>query len=103
MLPNTSTINTLWCATTARPLSLLQSLEAMAQILRLEHRGGGEQFSCAQAELGIFAAAVCPLASTLAEQPRANADDRLDPELLRDRDDLPQFFEFLDHHDDFLA
>src|SRR6185436_7488703 len=38
-----------------------------------------------------------------AEQPRADADDRFHSDLPGDGDDLSQFLELFDHHDDLLA
>ncbi len=81
----------------------MEQLEAMAEVLRLQHFRGGEQLRGAQAELGVFAAALRPFARALAQQPRADADDRLDAELLGEADDLAQFLELLHHHDDLLA
>ena len=43
------------------------------------------------------------LPRALAQQPRADADQRLDAELLGDGDDLAQLLELLDDHDDLLA
>ena len=81
----------------------MQQLQAMAEVLRLEHFGGGQNLRRAQAELGVFPAALGPAPRAFGEQPRANAEQRLDAELLGDVDDLPELLEFLDHHDDFLA
>ena len=39
----------------------------------------------------------------LAQEPDADADEGFDAELPGERDDLPQFFELLDHHDHLLV
>ena len=57
------------------------SLKQCERFSRLEHLGGGQQLGRAQAELGVFAAALGPLAHAFAEQARANADQRLDADL----------------------
>ena len=75
----------------------------MPQVFRLQHFRGGEQLRGAKAELGILAAALGPLARPLAHQPRANANQRLDAELFRERDDLPQLLQLFHDHDDLLA
>ena len=81
----------------------MQQLEAVAEIFRLQHFRRRQQFRRAQAELGVFAAALGPFARALAQQPRADADERLDAELFGDGDDLPQLLQLLDDHDDLLA
>ena len=43
------------------------------------------------------------LPGALAQQPRADADERLDAELFGNGNDLPQFLQFFDDHDDRLA
>src|SRR5439155_25656900 len=67
----------------------VEQLEAVVQVLGLEESGGGEQLGRAQAELGIFAAALSPFAHALAEQARADADERLDTDLAGVGDNLP--------------
>src|SRR5438045_535138 len=81
----------------------MEQLEAMRKVFSFEHLSGRQQFGRAQAELRVFAAALSPLARSFAQQPRPNTDAWLDTKLLRDGDDLPQFLQFLDHHDNFLA
>src|SRR5581483_4813481 len=81
----------------------MQELETMAEVLGLEQLGGGEQFRGAEAELGVFAAAFGPLAGAAGEEARADAQERFDAELLGDGNDLAEFLELFDHHDDLLA
>ena len=59
----------------------VQQLEAVAEIFRLQHFRRGQKFDRAQTELRIFATALRPLARALAQQPRADADERLDAKL----------------------
>src|ERR1043166_986011 len=80
----------------------MQQLEAMRQSLGLEHFRRREQFRRAQAELRIRAAAFGPTPAAFAEQPRADADQRLNAKLPRHRDDLPQLLQLLHHQDHLL-
>src|SRR6266699_1014549 len=81
----------------------MQQFETVPQILGPEQFHGGQDLSGAQAELGIFSAALGPAARAFAQEPRANADHRFDPQLFREVDNLAKFLEFLHHHDDFFA
>src|SRR5437764_411178 len=81
----------------------MDQLEAVGQVFRLEQVRRGEQFDGGQTELGVFARAVRPFARAFAEQARADADEGFDAERARHADDLLQFFEFFDDHDDLLA
>ena len=81
----------------------MQQLEAMAEIFRLQHFRRRQQFRRAQAELRVFAAAFGPAPRALAQQPRADADERLDAELFGNGNDLPQLLQFFDDHDDLFA
>ena len=63
----------------------MQQLQTMAEIFRLQHFRRRQQFHRAQAELRVFAAALRPFARALAQQPRADADERLDAKLLGKR------------------
>ena len=81
----------------------MEQLEAVGEVLRLEHFRGRQQLGRAQAELGVFAGALGPFAGAPAQQARADADERLDAELPGERDDLAQLLELLDDHDDLLV
>ena len=82
----------------------MEQLEAMPQVLRLQHVASPPAISAVlRPNLAFSPAALGPLARALAQQPRADADQRLDAQLLGDRDDLAQLLQLLDHHDDLLA
>src|SRR5436309_8957932 len=81
----------------------MQQFETVPQVLGQEQFHGGQNLSGAQAEFGIFSAALGPAARALAQEPRANADQGFDPQLFGEVDNLAKFLEFLDHHDDFFA
>ena len=59
----------------------MQQLEAMGEVLRLEHFRGGQQLGGGQAELGVFPGALRPFAGAAAQQPRADADERFHAKL----------------------
>ena len=75
----------------------------MHQPLSLEDLGCHQQFAGAKAELGVLTGALGPPATAFAQEPRAKTDERLDPQLLGDGNDLPQFLKLFDHHDHSLA
>ena len=81
----------------------MQQLEAVAEVFGLQHFRCLQNFRRAQAELCVFTATFRPASGALAQQPRANADKRFDPELLGNGNDLPQFLQFFDDHDDRFA
>ena len=59
----------------------MQQLQTMRQIFVAQDFRGREQFHRVQPKLRILAAALRPTSRPLAQQPRPNADDRLDPDL----------------------
>ncbi len=81
----------------------MEQLEAVPEVFRPEHLRGREQLGGAQAELGVLAAALGPFARPFGQEPRPNAEDRLDPQLLGELDDVPQFLQFFHDQDDALA
>ena len=89
---------------TCEPMWKCSSLKQWPRFSALSISVAASNLGGAQAELGVFAARsrpTCP--APLAQQPRADADERLDAQLLGDGDDLAQFLELLDDHDDLLA
>src|SRR3989441_1129509 len=81
----------------------MDQLEAVREVFRFEQFDRGEQFNCAQTELGVFAGALRPFPGPFAEQPGPDADERFDSEWPRHADDLLQLLQLLNDHDDFLA
>jgi hypothetical protein len=59
----------------------MHELEAMHEILRLQHLGCRQNLSGAQAELRVFATAFSPASRPFGEQTRADAQQRFDAEL----------------------
>src|SRR5438093_12666466 len=80
----------------------MKQFETLGQPLGFEHFSRHQQLGGAETELGVFAGALGPSATAFAQEARPKTDDRLDPKLLRDGDDLPQFLQLFDHHDHSL-
>ena len=81
----------------------MDELEAMREPRRLQHLARSDQIRRVEAELRVLAAARRPFARAFAVQAHANADLRLDADLLRRADGLLKLLELLDHDDDRLA
>src|SRR5260221_12588473 len=80
----------------------MEQFETLGQPLGFEHFRRHQQLGGAETELGVFAAALGPSATAFAQETRRKTDDRLDPKLFRDGDDLPQFLQLFDDHDHSL-
>src|SRR5262245_12283692 len=81
----------------------MHQLQAVTQVLRFENLRGSQKLDGAQSELCVFAPAFGPLAGALAREPRANSNNRLDPHVPRDLDDVPQLLQLFHHQNDFLS
>jgi hypothetical protein len=81
----------------------MKQLEAMGQLLCLEHFSRGQQLGRCETELGVFTAALCPFAGAFAQETASNSDQWLNSDLSRYRQNLFQLFELLDDHDHCFA
>ena len=81
----------------------MKQAEAMLHFFRAQNLRRRHQLGRVQPELGVFPATVGPFARPFARQPHADSEHRLHAHLTRDRDDVPQLLQLLDHHHHFLA
>jgi len=80
----------------------MEQFEAMGEVLNLEHSVAASNSAVVRPNLR-FRRRSPPICRRPAEQPNANADQRLHAELAGQCDDLAQFLELLDHHDHLLV